>query len=238
MIEIGSLDWTTFVVGEKGVGKSTWLKLDALGFQRRTGGFVLIHSPRGQIGTAPYIVMSDNVDKLRKALRRHPDKIHVVTDGDPETVVDYGVDLAYALRKRAHDQQWPPLRFRDNRPAPKGLKATPVSIVIDEGTHMAKGITRDEQAALEKFLTSLRHSHIAMTMAIQAPTARAWVFAEQASRFRLFRYMHEWGLNSVRAAAIDQEVIEVMREIPKFTYYAFDKDTPEKAGWHRLPDPM
>ena len=59
MIEIGSMDRVTAVVGEKKMGKSTWAALDARVFQRETGGYVLVHSPRGQIGAAPDVAMAE-----------------------------------------------------------------------------------------------------------------------------------------------------------------------------------
>ena len=233
MIEIGTLDRVTAVVGERGTGKSTWAALDARTFQRETGGFVIAHSPKGQIGAASDVSMHNTVKKAARAMRWDPGRVHVVTDDPPELVIDYARDLALAVRKKAHRDQ--NVKFRDNRPAPKGLKAPPVLVIVDEGTHLKRGMTNHEIEELQKFLTSARHEHVAVTMLTQAPNARAWVYQEQASRFRIFRYLHEWGLNAIRAAAIPQEHLQAIRDLPKFRYFRFDKDAPHAARFEKLP---
>jgi hypothetical protein len=235
MIEIGSLDRVTAVIGERGTGKSTWAMLDARAFQRETGGFVIVHSPRGQVGRAPDIVMHDTVKKAARGMRRDPGKIHVVTDDSPEDVIEFARALALASRKRAHRDAW--VKWNENRPAPPGLRAPPALAVIDEGTALKRGLSSAEIEELQRFLTSARHEHVAVTLLSQAPTARSWAFQEQASRFRVFRYMHEWGLNAIRAAAVPQEHLERIRELPKFHYFRLDKDNPAAAKFERLPDP-
>ncbi len=235
MQEIGTLDRVTAVIGERGMGKSTWAYLDARVFQRETGGFVIIHSPRGQIGRAPDVVMHNSVKRAARGLRREPGLIHVVTDDSPEDVLEFARDLAHASRKKAHKDAG--VRWHDNRPAPKGLRAPPVLAVIDEGTALRRGMTNEEIEELQRFLTSARHEHVAVTMLSQAPNARSWTFQEQASRFRIFRYMHEWGLNAIRAAAIPQEYLEEIRELPKYRYFRLDKEFPAKARFERLPNP-
>lgn len=233
MIAIGELDRVTAVVGERGTGKSTWASLDARVFQRETGGFVIAHSPRGQIGAAADVKFHNTVRRAARAMRWDPGRIHVVTDDPPELVIDYARDLAHGVRKKAHKDAGH--RFRDNRPAPKGLKASPVLVIVDEGTHLKRGMSNHEIEELQKFLTSARHEHIAVTMLTQAPNARAWVYQEQASRFRIFRYLHEWGLNAIRAAAIPQEFLQRIRDLEKFRYFRFDKDSPAMARFERLP---
>lgn len=235
MIEIGTLDRLTAVIGERGTGKSTWALLDARAFQRETGGFVIAHSPRGQIGRADDVKMHDTVRKAARGLRWDPGSIHVVTDDSPEAVIDFARDLAFASRKAAHQRE--NHRFRPNRPAPKGLRAPPTLAIIDEGTHLKRGMTNIEIEDLQRMLTSARHDHFALTMLIQSPSARSWAFQEQASRFRVFRYMHEWGLNAIRAAAVPQEWIEGIRNLKKYSYFRMDKSDPEAARFERLPDP-
>jgi hypothetical protein len=233
MMEIGTLDRVTAVIGERGTGKSTWAALDARVFQRETGGFVVVHSPRGQIGVAPDVRMHNTVSKAARAMRRDPGAIHVVTDDDPEDVLEYARDLAFASRKKAHKDAG--VKWHDNRPAPKGLKAPPVLAVIDEGTALRRGMTNAEIEDLQRFLTSARHEHVAVTLLSQAPTARSWTFQEQASRFRIFRYLHEWGLNAIRAAAVPQEHLQRIRDLPKFSYFRLDKENPSQADFERLP---
>ncbi len=233
MIEIGTLDRVTAVIGERGTGKSTWAALDARVFQRETGGFVICHSPKGQIGRAPDVMMHNTVKRAARGIRREPGYIHVVTDDDPEDVLDYARDLAYAARKKAHrdaDVKWIP-----NRPAPKGLKAPPVLAIIDEGTALRRGMSNAEIEDLQRFLTSARHEHVAVTLLSQAPTARSWTFQEQASRFRIFRYLHEWGLNAIRAAAVPQEHLQRIRDLDRFKYFRFDKLAPRDCRFEKLP---
>lgn len=233
MIEIGTLDRVTAVIGERGTGKSTWALLDARVFQRETGGFVVAHSPRGQVGRAPDVKMHNTVQKAARSMRWNPGLIHVVTDDDPEDVVEYARALAIGSRKKAHRDA--NVRWRENRPAPPGLIAPPVLAVIDEGTALRRGMSSGEIEELQRFLTSARHEHVAVTMLTQAPTARAWTFQEQASRFRVFRYLHEWGLNAIRAAAVPQEHLQAIRDLPKFQYFRLDKDAPKAARFERLP---
>jgi hypothetical protein len=233
MIEIGALDRVTAVIGERGVGKSTWTKLDARAFQRETGGFVVGHSPRGYIGADADVKMHNTVAKMTRGLRREPGYIHIVTDDPPELVIEFGRGLALASRKRAHRDA--NVKFRENRPAPPGLLAPPVLILIDEGTHLKRGMSSAEIEELQKFLTGARHEHVGMTLLSQAPTTRSWTFQEQANRFRVFRYLHEWGLNAMRAAAIPQEHLQAIRDLPKFRYFRFDKDAPHAARFEKLP---
>ncbi len=236
MIEIGTVDRITALIGERGVGKSTLAKYDALAFQQDTGGFVIGHSPKGYIGQEPYIQFHDSLASMEKGLRRKPELMHIVASGaGPEEVTQYGRALARAMRRQAHIRNG--IRFKENRPAPKGLAATPVLIIIDEGTQLKKGMSNAEKQELEVMLTGSRHEHIAHTMLIQAPTARSWTYQEQANRFRVFRYMHEWGLNAIRAAAIPQDMLERIRNLKRFEYFHFDKDSPETAHFARLPNP-
>lgn len=234
MIEIGSLDRVTAVIGERGTGKSTWAKLDARQFQRETGGYVIVHSPRGQIGRAPDIKMHNTLARAARSMKwGDTGYIHVVTDDSPDDVLDYARNLAFASRKRAHKDAGE--RWHDNRPAPKGLLAPPVLAVIDEGTALRRGMSNHEIEELQRFLTSARHEHVAVTLLSQAPTARSWTFLEQASRFRVFRYIHEWGLNALRAAAVPQEHLQAIRDLPKFRYFRLDKDAPAQAKFEKLP---
>ncbi len=235
MIEIGTLDRVTSVIGERGTGKSTYAKIDSRAFQREVGGLVIGHSPNGQIGRDPDIQFHDSIEKLDKALRKRPDLQHyLASGGTPEDVVLYGRRLAEAIRRDAHKRAKE--RFSTNRPAPKGLLATPVLIVVDEGTHTNTASTAS-QRILEKFLTSARHEHVSFTQLIQAPTARSWTVQEQTTRFRVFRYYHEWGTNAVRAAGVPKEAMARVRDLEKFEYFHFDKDDPKGAGFRRLPDP-
>lgn len=244
MIEIGTLDRITPIIGERGTGKSTLAKIDALEFQRSTGGLVLGHSPNGQIGHESYIDFHDSFRSLEKGLRKRPGQMHFLADGgSPEEVIDYARALSLALRRKGHESA--DVKFNPKRPAPPSVMAAPVLVIIDEGTHTDQSkrlrkeqdseITTADLRELEKFLTSARHENVALTFLIQAPTARSWVYMEQGNRFRVFRYMHEWGLNSVRAAAIPKEAMAQIRKLPKFCYYHFDKDNPERAGFRKLP---
>lgn len=240
MIEIGSLDRITVMVGEKGVGKSTLAKQDAADFQRDAGALVIGHSPNGQIGYGPEIEFASSMRELEKGIRRRPEKQWFMTGGDPQEVIDYGVALSTALRKKAHgrtNDRLPFLqrkRWREDRPPPFPIDATPVLVVIDEGTSMRRHPTDEEIQGMEQLLTSTRHKHLAMTFLTQAPTKRLWLIMEQATRFRLFRYSHQWGGNAIRASGIPQAVVEKLPTLPNFTYYASEKIDPESGRWERL----
>lgn len=246
MIPVGSLDRITTIIGERGMGKSTYALLDARSFQRETGGFVLAHSPNGQIGAHPDVVFYDSVAKLVRGLKKAPGKIHVVAGGPPEELIRFGESMALAIRKRAHERlraqransggELLP-RFRADRPAPKGMLARPVLVVIDEGVAMKRRPGDLDLADLERMLTSARHNHFAVTWSSQAPTARQWVLLEQSNRLRVFRYTHEYGANALRAAGISKDVVPVLRDLPRFAFYRFDKQAPENAGFEMLPKP-
>lgn len=237
MIAVGSLDRVTTIIGERGMGKSTFAMLDARAFQRETGGYVIGHSPNGQIGAAPDVAFHDDLKRLARGLRKRPERIHVLVKGAPEDLIDFGERLALGIRKRAFERSHKFERFRADRPAPRGLLAPPVLVIIDEGVAMRRNPTQAELADLERSLTSARHNHVALTWSSQAPTARQWVLLEQSNRLRVFRYTHEYGANALRAAGIHRDVVPVLRDLPRFSYYRFDKQTPESALFATLPRP-
>lgn len=244
MKPVGSVDRVTTIIGERGMGKSTFIvKVDIPDFQREAGGYVVGHSPNGQIGADPTIQFHDSLASLQKGMKKHPGRAHFVTRGAPEDVIAYGQALALSIRKRYHERFAAAEfrrgryvnKFRPDRPAPKGLEAPPVLIVIDEGMMMDANPSPGELKRLQVTLTSARHNHTAITWSSQAPTARQWVLLEQSNRLRIFRYTHEYGANALRAAGIHRDVIPALRDLPKFTYYRFDKQNPEDAGFVMLP---
>ncbi len=235
MIAVGSLDRVTTIIGERGMGKSTFALLDARAFQRETGGYVIGHSPNGQIGLAPDVVLHDDLKRLSKGLRRNPERIHIVVRGAPEDVIAYGERLALSIRKRAFERTHKFEKFRADRPAPRGMLAPPVLMIVDEGVAMKRRPGDIDLADLERMLTSARHNHFAVTWSSQAPTSRQWVLLEQSNRLRVFRYTHEYGANALRAAGIHRDVVPVMRDLPRFSYYSFDKQAPESAHFTMLP---
>jgi hypothetical protein len=247
MIPIGTLDDITAIVGERGVGKSTKAIFDVDDFRARTGGIILGHSPNGQIGDAPDIRFYDSIRDMAKGLRKEPAMKHFVVSGaSPEDVIDYARLLSLSLRREGHKLAGH--KFNAHRPAPKGTYATPIKVVVDEGTHLdtkdkiAKAedggpASTRETKELEKFLTSARHEHIALTWLIQAPTARSWRFMEQSNRFFVFRYVHEWGGNALRAAGLPQDEVVKVRTLPKFRYLQWFKDDPTRISYKDLPEP-
>lgn len=248
MIPVGSLDRITVVVGERGMGKSTFLsKVDIPAFQRETGGYVIGHSTNGQIGADPgRIEFHDDLRHLsRVGLRKHPERAHFVTRGKPEDVLRFALTLSESIRKRAHNRLRESAfregriipKFRNDRPAPKGLTAPPVLVVVDEGMAMRRNPTQAELQELEELLTSARHNHVAVTWSSQSPSLRQWVLLEQANRQRVFRYVHEYGANALRAGGVHKDVLPALRELPQFTYFAYDKRDPRAAGFHALPPP-
>jgi hypothetical protein len=235
MIEIGSHDDVTSVFGAKGTGKSTWVLLNARRFQRETDGYALGHSPNGQVGAAPDVEFSRDVEELSAKLRRRPEKIHIVTGGAPEDVLAYGRALAHSLRAQATKKAGH--RFRPDTPAPPGVKARPVMVIYDEGIAMVDNPSRDDSMEFQKFLTSTRHEHMSFVFSNQAPSKRAWMIAEQSRKLVIFRYRHEWGFNSIRAGGIPQEMLGRIRSLPRFHYYYFDADQPDTIELRRLPAP-
>lgn len=249
MIRIGTLDRITNIIGERGMGKSTKAVLDAREFQRTTGGFVVGHSPNGQLGFTDIegeIIFYDSLEDLEAGLQKNPHSMHFIATGaTPEEVIDFGRALAKALRKKGHEAAG--VKFQENRPAPPGVMAAPVLIIIDEGTHtdQSKRMRKDEGQPittadlkeLEKFLTSARHENVAVTFLIQAPTSRSWVYMEQGNIFYVFRYTHEWGANAVRAAGIPKEEIPRIKVLKRFRYYVYFKMYPEEGNYKDLPKP-
>jgi hypothetical protein len=232
VIELGTLDRITVVVGERGVGKSTLTRRDSRAFQLEMGGLVIGHSPNGQIGAAPFISFADSMRELERGLRRKPEQQWILTTGEPEELLDYASALSLALRKRAHQRV--DVRFKPTRPPPPGLDATPLLVVIDEGAHLKRHPTNEEVERLEHFLVGARHAHVALTYSIQAPTKRAWILMEQASRFRVFRYSHEYGQNALRAAGLPQEVTEELGSLPNYMYWHQDKAEPGRGRFVTL----
>ena len=242
MIEIGELDDVTSVFGAKKTGKSTWVLREARHFQRTTGGYVIGHSPNGQIGAFPDVEFSRDVRELSSRIRRRPEKIHIVTTGSPEDVLEYGRAMALSIRARAVKQHFKDqgkmfARFKPDEPAPRGVMAPPTLVIYDEGIAMQENPSREESMDFQKFLTSTRHEHMAFYFLNQAPSKRAWMIAEQSRRVICFRYLHEWGANSIRAAGVPQETVKSLRELPRFEYLVFDSDKPGEITRHRLPAP-
>lgn len=250
MIEIGTLDMLHVLFGEKKTGKSTLAKLQSTYFQRSTGGFVIGHSPNGQIGWAPDIEFHDSLTSLDRGVRKRPAMKHFLADGGtPEDVIDYGRALALALRKQGHKKAGE--KFHPHRPAKPGVLAAPVLTIVDEGTHTQQVDTKwrkpgdddgsigvIEKRELEKLLTSLRHENLAIIYLIQTPTARAWIYTEQATAAFTFRYSHEYGRNAIRAAGfIPKEEMPAIALLPNFEYYQFEKSNPWAAGYRKLPPP-
>lgn len=239
MIPIGTLDWIETIVGERGMGKSTLAILEARDFQRETGGYVIGHSPNGQIGVAKDIKFYDKLDGffgLQRGLRRHPELMHFLVTGNAEQILDFGERLAFTVRRSAHRSAG--VRFRENRPAPKGLEAPPVLIVVDEGTSMKRHPSNEEIERLERLLVNARHKHLGLIWSTQAPSSRQWLLLEQSSKIRLFRYSHEWGANGLRAAGIDKDVaLNQIKDLDRFEYFAKDKANLDVGEFRLLPGP-
>lgn len=218
------------------MGKSTLAKIDAREFRKETGGYVIGHSPNGQIGESKDIAFYNRIDGLfglGRGLRRHPEMMHFVTTGPAEDILSFADSLALAVRKSAHKREW--RRFNEHRPAPKGLQAPPVLAVIDEGTSMRRHPSNLEIEQLERMLVNARHKHMSITWITQAPTSRQWVLLEQANRIRVFRYTHEYGANALRAAGIRKEIAYDLAQLDPFTYYAYDKGLNKGGRYEMLP---
>lgn len=239
MIPIGSLDWIETIVGERGMGKSTLAILEARDFQRQTGGYVIGHSPNGQIGQVKDVKFYDKMEGwfgLQRGLKRHPELMHFLTTGNAEQLLDFADRLSFSVRKSAHRREG--VRFREHRPAPKGLLAPPVLAVIDEGTSLKRNPSNDEIERLERLLVNARHKHLGLIWSTQAPNSRQWLLLEQSSKIRLFRYSHEWGANGLRAAGIDKDVaLRDIKELDRFQYFAKDKANLDEGEFRSLPGP-
>lgn len=253
MIEIGRLDRITAVIGERGMGKSTLLKMDTRAFQRETGGYVIGHSPNGQIGHEKDITFYDRMDGFRgleRGLFRHPERIHILTQGPVEQMFGFTERLSLAIRKRAWNARrdeldrhgwegvsWSQKRFNPARPALNGTMAPPVLLLVDEGTSMKRHPSNEQIESLERFLVNARHRHVAFTWSIQSPTNRQWVILEQANRFRIFRYTHQYGATGLMAAGIPKDVAYTVHDLPAFSYYRHDKGPEGLCKYEILPDP-
>lgn len=237
MQEIGSIDRITAVIGLRGTGKSTWAVQDACSVQREMGAIVIGHSPGARLptvlpnGQVPDMSWHDSIRSLERGLQRHPLRMHFLVTGDPEEVIQYGRELALAIRKKSIKDAGH--RFKHNRPVPKGVMATPVHIVIDEGTALRESFSAEDKRAWKIFLTGARHEHVSLTWLIQSPTAKNWILMEQSNRIITFRYMHEWGLNAIRAAGIHKDDLQSIRDLPDFQFleWTFEgSDLKDKRG--------
>jgi len=226
-VQIGSLDRITAVIGARGTGKSTWAIADAYRFSRTTGAYVIGHSPGARLpvelpsGKPLPLSWHDDIKSLQRGLRKHPDRLHIVVSGEPEAVVDFGRSLARGVKKKSIKSAGH--RYRENRPIPPGVSAPPTYILIDEGTTIREGWSREERREWKEFLTGARHEHVALTWLVQAPTAKNWLLIEQSNHLRVFRYSHEWGLNAIRAAGVPQEDLAKIRALPNYhsRHYTF-----------------
>jgi len=246
MMELESADYVSSIIGERGTGKSTRAIYQARNLRRQMGSYIIGHSPAGAIGHWPDVMFHDSLKSLENGLAKKPMFMHFIASGpSPEEVMQFGRAMALEIRKRAIKDAG--FKFQANRPPPPGVFAPPVHIVIDEGTHLEKNPQHRDKtpgkfrlvtdAQLEQFLTNLRHEHVTMSWLIQAPTRRNWVYMEQANRFNVFRYVHEWGHNAIRAAGIPKEVIAQIKALPDFRYYSWDKDDPNGGKFVTLPPP-
>ena len=239
-VEIGKLDEIHAIFGVRGSGKSTFMVMLSHELRTHYGGYFIGHSPGARLptklpdGKDSLISWHDSIKGMERGLQRTPERIHIMVDGDPEEVVEYGRAIAHATRKRAVEKAG--FRFRDNRPVPPGVMAEPTFVLIDEGVLIddaQKGNIRKVDKEWERFLTGARHEHVGLLWGIQRPTSKNWALTEQATQIHVFHYSHEWGLNSLRAAGVPREEIAKISSLPKYqhvTYNTWDlvkKDSPQ-----------
>ena len=229
MIEIGSLDRLTSVIGLRGMGKSTWLVHDALAAQSELGAIVLGHSPGARLpaklpdGRASNIVYHSDLRSLERGIRRRggTSKLHVMAAGEVDDLIAYARQMARAIRRSAVTRAGH--RFRDDRPVPDGILATPVHVMVDEGSALRDWPKKSvEQRGWEVFITGLRHEHLSLTWSIQSPAMRSWKLLEQSNRVIAFRYLHRWGLDALQATGmIPQEDLPLIRALPQFEHRVY-----------------
>ena len=226
MIEIGSLDRLTSVIGLRGMGKSTWLVGDAIAAQRDLGAIVLGHSPGARLpsrlpdGTDARIVYHSDLRSIERGLRRRDGtaQMHVLAAGEVDDLIGYARALSRAMRRRAVTAAG--YRYRDDRPTPDGVKATPIHVMVDEGSALRDWPRKSaQQRDWQIFLTGLRHEHMSLTWSIQSPTMRSWVLLEQSNRVVVFRYLHRWGLDALQATGmVPRDDLPRIRTLPQFRH--------------------
>lgn len=258
-VKIGSWDHLEVFLGQRGTGKSVHMCDRALELAREAGGaYVLGHSLGARLperlptelgGEHLPISYHPTIGALSKALRRHPERWHVLApplphefpqvkrDVAPQTADDllrWSVTLSSALRLRAYKQEHPikgAITRDPSRLKFTGLDATPIIIMIDEGIAVegaASSKTKETSREFLQFLYSLRHLHIALLWCLQDPNARSWQTIAQSTLLHVHHVKHQWAENAIQAAGANEDELDRIAALKGYEHV-----TIEIASSHR-----
>ncbi len=219
-------------VGLRGYGKSTQLCSRIWELTHEYTSYVIGHSLGARLpdnlpadigGAQLPIVYHNSMPELERGLRRDPGKWHIKVGGKADDVIQYARQLSVQLRKIAWRdagklEKWTPASRM------LGMHAPLVIVLVDEGiaakaaksgaikaAHKrpsGKPPSADELDGEDWFLEwvfSIRHEHTAVFWGIQNANARSWYLLDQATKIFVVRTRHEWAIQSLRSAGLDQE---------------------------------
>lgn len=267
-IAVGDLDELEVFLGQRGTGKTAHACLRILeGLHRHGGGYVLGHSlgarlpremPKELGGNELPISYHATVDKLARALRRHPERWHVLapplphewgeqaTGGrDPETADDllrYAVRLSAVLRLSAYRKKHLIKGWFTRDPSRldfTGLVVPPVYVLIDEGIAVegaAASKTRQTSRQFLQFLFSIRHMHIALEWCIQDPNARSYQLMSQATLLHVHHTKHQWAVNAIQAAGANEDEVERIEDLHGYEYVTVEISATQRKHEDELTD--
>lgn len=235
-VPIGSLDVLEAFVGARGQGKSTFLCQQVADLVEDVGGaYVIGHSMGARLperlpdGPRLPIDYHENVDAMARALRRNPNRWHIVASSTQpaDPVIHYARRLSHSMREGIWRREHPLRPFNDTRRL-DGKPMIPIVVIIDEGIAVDAADGRGGSAGHEEtkwfraWLFSLRHEHIAVFYAIQNANARSYLVIDQATAVHAFKTRHEWALSAIRAGAgATQEQLERIRSLPRYERLTF-----------------
>lgn len=227
--EIGSVNVLECAVGLRGYGKSTKLCMEIVELSGRHTSYVIGHSLGARLpdrlpdGSELPIVYHASMRDLEKGLRNHPGKWHIKVGGKADEVILYARALSVSLRKKAWAdagkiEKW------TQASRMLGMRAPLVILLIDEGIAakaagagaVKSGKSRGKPPTGEandldgddwflEWVFSIRHEHTAVFWGIQNANARSWYLLDQATRIYVVRTRHEWAIQSLRSAGLDQD---------------------------------
>lgn len=267
-VRVGDLDELECFLGQRKTGKTAHACLRILeGLHRHGGGYVLGHSlgarlprqmPKELGGNELPISYHATIEKLARALRRHPERWHVLapplphewgeqaTGGrEPETADDllrYAVRLSAVLRLAAYRRKHPIKGYTTRDPSRldfTGLEVPPVYVLIDEGIAVegaAASKSKETSRQFLQFIFSIRHMNIALEWCIQDPNARSYQLMSQATLVHVHHTKHQWAVNAIQAAGASDDEIERIEQLHGFEYVTIEVSATQRKHVDELTD--
>jgi hypothetical protein len=247
-IPIGTFNHVEVVIGLRGYGKSTYCVDRALELQRESGGYVIGHSLGARLpkelpdGTKVPIHYYENLDKLSRGLKRHPQEMHILATGDADVLLRFARDLSSALRKRAWRRvhgiirRWSPMSNMDS------IRCRPIIVVFDESVALTMNLGKagargEDNKYFKEAIYSARHEHIAYLFQIQDMNALGPSLQTQATNYIVFHTEHQWSLNAIRGAGATPEQIAEIPNLEIGEYVEFGPAVKKPTVSREAPEP-